>query len=144
MEDTARPAHIHDMSNDTADHTPSLEAGQVLLPTTAAAVLAALAAEPGEGFIPTRFPFTYAYDFLRANPDAFGIPVELTGSRGRIAGFIREHTADDDERLKVIQAAAEAYLIHNRVVLPAGFDPTSATSVVPNTTAVPALPGGAR
>lgn len=105
------------MSNNTASASSPKK---VRLPATVAAALSALPEPPREAFIATRFPFTYAYDFLRSNPEAFGIPLDITGSRGRIGGFIRDNTADDEQWLRIVHAAAEAYLIHHQVRLPEG------------------------
>lgn len=61
-------------------------------------------------FIPTRYPFTYGYDFLRAHASHFGFN-EGPYSRGDAANLTREYAQRTGlGRPDIIIALADAYL----------------------------------
>lgn len=39
---------------------------------------------------PTRYPYTYAYDFLRGHAAVFGMPAEFVGSRSQTSAWLQE------------------------------------------------------
>ena len=72
--------------------------------------------------IPTRYPYTYAYDFLRSHADMFEIDASWdVCSRSSMALWLHEQlgTKDDSDPLHraVCEALANAYLIEHRQVL---------------------------
>jgi len=72
--------------------------------------------------IPGRYPYTYAYDFLRSNASVFGIPEGL--SRAEAARLLRDRLgapddgSPDPEVEQVCKALADAYLRENNEILP--------------------------
>ena len=69
--------------------------------------------------IPTRYPYTYAYDFVRGHAETFG----LYGlpSRAEVARWLRLRLGvDDDSPLldAVVRRLADAYLAEHNEVLP--------------------------
>lgn len=79
------------------------------------ATIAQIEARPttGETFIPTRYPYTYAYDYLRSHATDFGIDQDTAGSRSATAGWLRQHLgygSDDPRHLPIVEALADAYM----------------------------------
>lgn len=62
-------------------------------------------------FIPSRYPFTYAYDFVRSHtPQMYG--------RGEVAGLLRQFMHGDDEaRTRVCFELADAYIREHGIVV---------------------------
>ena len=75
---------------------------------TTAAILDRLR-DSGEPFIPTRYPFTYAYDFARNHADDFDFPHYL--SRAETSAWVT-HYADitGQDRGDVVVALADGYI----------------------------------
>lgn len=62
-----------------------------------------------ENIIPTRYPYTYAYDFFRQN-----VPGNL--SRAECSQIVKAWAVKNHrEPYEVVCALADAYLIHNNV-----------------------------
>ena len=104
----------------TGSHADLPAAGS-RLPRTATEALAALDARPRETFLANRYPHTYAYDFLRANAELFGVPKDVAGSRAQIAAYLEQVTGGHSDRMQVIYAAAQAYLEHHRIDAPISY-----------------------
>lgn len=64
---------------------------------------------PKRFFIPSRYPYTYAYDWLRISTN-----VGERYSRGEIAGFVKKFCANygvsDEDRERLITVFADRYL----------------------------------
>lgn len=91
----------------------------------------ATAASPGERFSATRWPFTYAYDFVRQHPEAFGVTsdkiLEVEEgeshflSRGGCSQVLRDRLGVDSSDplyVAVCERLAGAYCAANGVVVP--------------------------
>ncbi len=73
--------------------------------------------QPGEASS-TRYPYTYAYDFLRSHADVFGIPENLTDSRAAVGRWLRESLGNDSALLLcAVCSLADAYLTYHLLVL---------------------------
>ena len=71
--------------------------------------------DSGEQFSPTRYPYTYAYDFLRFHAAEFGIPADVAGSRSAVSRWLRDyvespHDKDTDAHELLVRQFADAYL----------------------------------
>jgi hypothetical protein len=78
--------------------------------------------------IESRYPHTYAYDYVRSHPEAFDLPTDLL-SRAGVAGWLRDRLDDDSrspEHVKVVRALADAYIRENNLVWRDGSTPESA------------------
>jgi hypothetical protein len=81
---------------------------ETTLPEWVTAGLEAVEAdEEARQVIPGRFPFTYAYDFLRSHPAAFGAPEAM--SRADVSGWLGERLSAE-QQLDVCIALAYAYI----------------------------------
>lgn len=70
--------------------------------------------EPQDGFVATRYPFTYAYDFARQHPKVIGLG--SIGSRGEASAAITVYAqATGQNRGDVVIALANGYLSENRI-----------------------------
>lgn len=69
----------------------------------------------------SRFPYTYAYDFIRSNAQEFRLPPELVGSRAGVAGWYNDTYGDDDlddDSFQGLVDLADAYMREHRLWLP--------------------------
>jgi hypothetical protein len=60
------------------------------------------------GFIPARYPYTYAYDYVRSHPQAFGLAGLL--SRADTSQWLDSRVGSENEKVAVCQLLAEALL----------------------------------
>lgn len=70
---------------------------------------------PRETVIPGRFPFTYAYDYLRSHAEIFGVPADVAGSRAAVSGWVNERlgqsaTSESPEKIRVCVVLAWEYM----------------------------------
>lgn len=66
---------------------------------------------PGMAFSPTRYPYTYAYDYMRSHAEQFGLPNNL--SRAECAGIVR-----GEHKEAVVRLLADAYLREHHIEAP--------------------------
>lgn len=66
--------------------------------------------ETSRSFIKSRYPYTYAYDFMRGHPKAFGLTDEAL-SRGQCAGILR----GNPDKEEICRMLADAYLAENNI-----------------------------
>lgn len=67
-----------------------------------------------------RYPFTYAYDFVKLHADEFGLPQEHHGSRIGVAKWLRHQLgvgSEHDLYKMVCYTLADAYLREYNIVL---------------------------
>lgn len=69
-----------------------------------------LNAHPAPPFIPTRYPYTYAYDYIRSHNEEFGVP--LATSRADCAGLFKDGPAKEE----VVRLLADAYLREHGII----------------------------
>lgn len=88
------------------------------LDQTAEVVAEILARRPErEQAIPSRYPFTYAYDFLRTHAAIYGLPIGM--SRGEAGVAITRFCENMGlDRGEIVAQLADAYLIVNDVEMP--------------------------
>jgi hypothetical protein len=72
--------------------------------------------DPATPFTQSRYPFTYAYDYIRDHAEAFELPAELCGSRSGVAGWVRRLLWDTD-RISELTPAQETLTATLLVVL---------------------------
>jgi hypothetical protein len=67
-------------------------------------------------FIPGRYPYTYAYDFLRAHPADFGVTDQRSlMSRAEAAGWLECQVSSETERIEICLRLADAYIRENNI-----------------------------
>lgn len=78
----------------------------MMTPQSVSNAIAAVEAKPSwaERFSPTRYPYTYAYDYLRAHAEYFGLPSNM--SREQCSGLL--YSNPDKEA--ICRLLADAYL----------------------------------
>lgn len=64
---------------------------------------------PSSPFIPTRYPYTYAYDYVRTHLRDFGL--KDMASRADVAGLLRDHPSKE----LIVRILADAYLRENNI-----------------------------
>lgn len=97
-----------------------------------AEVIADILAKEGEpseqGFTPTRYPYTYAWDFVRnhqrpQSDTVFDFPSDIAGSRSETSGWVRKFTRSYGmDREEVAHLLADAYMnVHGITKLPGEY-----------------------
>lgn len=66
---------------------------------------------PGVTFSPSRWPYLYAYDYMRSHSAEFGLPAFL--SRADCAGLVRS-----EHKEAVVRLLADAYLKEHHIAAP--------------------------
>lgn len=102
-------------------------------PTTADGLLAAPADDDPTAVpvTPGRYPFTYAYDHLRAHRDEYGIPDDVGSSRGDMAGWLRDRLgldSQDPSYVTLVRGLADRHIAEHGYVWPAGTSPSTAVA----------------
>jgi hypothetical protein len=69
-----------------------------------------------QAFIPTRFPYTYALDYLRAT-----CQTARNASRAEVSGIVRRLVPDDETRKMVMADLALMYCEHYHVRVPEDY-----------------------
>ena len=90
-----------------------------LTPQSVAEAIASVAPPSRESFIPTRWTnHTYAYDYLRSHPTAFGITSPELLSRAGAAGWLEANLADPDTKEEICALLARGYFKEYNVAVP--------------------------
>ena len=79
---------------------------------------------PVNTFTPGRYPFTYAYDYVRSHAGAFGITAPGLLSRAEVSKYIVRDTDDPAHRVRTCIVLAHAYMREHHIKAP--YDQTTA------------------
>lgn len=77
--------------------------------------IATIPAIPPSQFSEQRWPHTYAYDYIRTHPDAFG--VDRTAARADVAALLR----DNPDKQEILVMCATQYCVDNNITIPAAY-----------------------
>jgi hypothetical protein len=68
------------------------------------------------GFTPTRYPYTYAYDYLRSHQVEFGVTGQRDlMSRGETSAWLNGQVSSPEEKISVCYQLADAYIRENNI-----------------------------
>lgn len=67
------------------------------------------------GFLPTRYPYTYGLDYIRTHGVEFGITDRRDMSRAEASGWLRDQVSSEEEKIEILVLLAAAYLRENQI-----------------------------
>jgi hypothetical protein len=88
-----------------------------ITPTTVSETIASIESAYGGSFSAVRWPYTYAFDYVRTHAAAFEVPDPAMNatSRTAVSSWLSENTDSLENKDAVCEVLARAYLRENRI-----------------------------